>query len=226
MAKIGFFSTAFNGFNKDEVIKYFEGQNDEIQRLNDLCQQYKNESSEKSNSVVQENTQLKEKIEELEKNLEEKNNNDKTKQFVLENMNLKEKIEKLEAELKNKEIEFQKQLEEKKSVVEANETADQKKQYYDLCSQMGEKLLVAERSSREIIYKAKVEAEEILAGAKNESKRLIDEVVESAKERASIVYEAAKLHKDKERDIRDALDMASQQIRELLASVEGLIEKE
>ncbi|HBL85366.1 MAG: hypothetical protein A2Y17_11700 [Clostridiales bacterium GWF2_38_85] len=218
MGKQGFFSTAINGYNKSEVIKFIEGQSAEIQRLNDLCQQYKNEHSDKSTSIVQENTQLKEKIAQLETDLESKQN-DKLKQAVLENMSIKEKIEKLEAELEAKKNEGP-------VVVKDSEAEEQKKQYYDLCSQMGEKLLVAERSSREIIDKAKIEADEILAEARTESKRLVSEVVESAKERASIVYEAAKLHRDKERDIRDSLDLASQQIRELLASVEGLTEKE
>lgn len=215
MAKQGFFGTSFNGYNKAEVIKYIEEQSAEIQKLNDQILVLKSETEGKSNKAVLENQRLKEMIASLEAGFDS-NQNDKLKQAVLENLNLQEKISKLEAEL------AEKQAKEVESQPLEQEDDENKKKYYELCIRMGEKLLAAESTGQMIISKANEEAEAIIADAKSESRRLINDLVAEAKRQAEAVFEAVKLHKQKEYEIRDSLEVSLQKIRELIHSIEEL----
>lgn len=140
----------------------------------------------------------------------------KSNKAVLENQRLKEKIASLEADL------AEKQAKEMESQPLEQEEDENKKKYYELCIRMGEKLLAAESTGQMIISKANEEAEAIIADAKSESRRLINDLVAEAKRQAEAVFEAVKLHKQKEYEIRDSLEVSLQKIRELIYSIEGL----
>ena len=129
---------------------------------------------------------------------------------------MKEKIGKLEEEISKKQF-----VEPPKQIENAEDKAKMEK-YYELCIRMGEKFLTAETTSQAIIEKANEEAAQILVEAQNESKRLINELVEEARKQAEAVFEAVRLHKQKEYEIRDSLEVSLQKIRELINSIESL----
>jgi len=147
---------------------------------------------------------LRETIEKLKKEIKDQSD------LVAENERLRVRVAELEEEKAKKEESSEKN----------DDDEDKRRQYYELCVQMGEKLLSAEASSQMIINNANEKAEEIIAGAKAESKRLVAETAENLRKQSECVYEAIRLHRQKQQEIGDALTMSLRVINELIKSIE------
>ena len=103
---------------------------------------------------------LRESIEKLKKDIKDQS------ALIAENETLRTRVAELvEASILKEEAHSEKKND--------NEEDEKRKQYYEICVQMGEKLLSAEASSQLIINSANEKATEILAEAKVEAKKLI-----------------------------------------------------
>ena len=147
---------------------------------------------------------LRETIEKLKKEIKDQSD------LVAENERLRARVAELEEDKAKKEESSEKN----------DDDEDKRRQYYELCVQMGEKLLSAEASSQMIINNANEKAEEIIAGAKAEGKKLVAETAENLRKQSECVYEAIRLHRQKQQEIGDALTMSLRVINELIKSIE------
>ena len=150
---------------------------------------------------------LRESIEKLKKDIKDQS------ALIAENESLRARV----AELVEASTLKEKAQSEKKN---DNEEDEKRKQYYELCVQMGEKLLSAEASSQLIINNANEKATEILAEAKVEAKKLIASTAENLRQQSDCVYEAIRLHRQKQQEIGDALSLSLRTINELIKSIE------
>lgn len=150
---------------------------------------------------------LRETIEKLKKDIKDHTT------IIAENESLKARVVELEEANSHKD----EAVAEKKS---NNDDEEKRKQYYELCVQMGEKILSAEASSQLIINNANEKAEEILTQAKVEAKKLIASTAENLRQQSDCVYEAIRLHRQKQQEIGDALTLSLKTINELIKSIE------
>ena len=155
---------------------------------------------------------------------------------AVEAQKLRETIEKLKKDIKDQSIliaeneslrvkvaEFEEekaQCEKLNKEIKSDDDEEKRKQYYELCVQMGEKLLSAEASSQLIINNANEKAAEIILEAKAEGKKIITSTAENLRQQSECVYEAIRLHRQKQQEIGDALTLSLKTINELIKSIE------
>lgn len=110
------------------------------------------------------------------------------------------KIKELENEIKRLSKKAESSSEEKDTQSEAD-LEEIKKKYERLCTDMGEKLLLAEVKASEIIDEANEKAEKILADARINANKEVEEILEDANLSAAGIKKAVAEYSAKEREI-------------------------
>ena len=212
-----YFNKVFKGYSPEEVEAF-------IIKLNSDIQQKQVEYSDTVKRLNSEKDEITRKYEESLSQLEKLT-------FEISNLetdkhNLQKEIDRLSAQPDKPE---EKTPAPEVSSADAGETDGDKEsqlKYKQLCEQMGEKLLIADVRSQEIIQKAKAEAQEILAKAKTEADNEIMRLVAEADKRAGSIYRMISEYEKKQVFISAGLDQVRKQIAESICAVEALLSAE
>jgi vacuolar-type H+-ATPase subunit H len=112
-----------------------------------------------------------------------------------------EKIKELENEIRRLSKKQPEQATEKKEEQTDEDLEAVKKKYERLCTDMGEKLLLAEVKASEVIDEANEKAEKIVADARINANKEVEEILEDAKLSAEGIKKAVAEYSAKEREI-------------------------
>lgn len=143
-----------------------------------------------------------------------------------------EKIKSLENEIKRltKKCEAvkndSKEEDSKESKIESDENLEAaKKKYEKLCTDMGEKLLLAEVKASEVIEEAEKKAEKIVADARIDANDQIEKILEDAKASCDGIKKAVSEYSAKEREILALLNTTEETFKLALERISSHIYK-
>lgn len=139
-----------------------------------------------------------------------------------------ERIKELENEIKllSKKAESTEVEEKAENTADANEELEKmKKKYERLCTDMGEKLLLAEVKASEVIDEANEKAEKIVADARINANKEVEEILEDAKLSAEGIKKAVAEYSAKEREIMALLHTTEETFNIALKRISGHIYK-
>ncbi len=106
-----------------------------------------------------------------------------------------------------------------------NDLEESKKKYEKLCTDMGEKLLLAEVKASEVIEEANKKAEKIIADARINANEQVESILADAKLSSEGIKKAAEEYSAKEREIMALLNTTEETFRMALERISSHIYK-